>query len=120
MVLPESQRIKLLKKSGVAVSTDTIVIGMGHTCPSPSTPQFIEVSRAVTETGVPTWINMLVAFRKYLPHRNALSRIKVSLRKYQFIGGKWSRRQNFNVNSLSEARAVIRTLKVYFPEVADE
>lgn len=43
--------------------------------------------------------------------------MKMILRKYQLMRGKWWRRQNYNLNTVQEAQTLVDLIRAYFPEV---
>jgi hypothetical protein len=91
-------------------STDAIEINEGI-----GAVRFDVLSKHVLPTGISTWVNLFVVFRQRKKNTNEISKAKISLRKYQCIGEKWGRRQNFNINSVKEAKAILELLRVVYP-----
>lgn len=93
---------------------------VSKTTRSLTTPDFVVVAREHLETGFPSWYNTFLAFRLFRKDEQSFTRVKLSFRKYQKVDGKWVRRQNYNLNRIEEARLMLKMIRTYFPELADE
>ena len=88
------------------------------------TPIFVVLESVLIPTGMSSWYNCYIPYRTVMKGRKLVSKVKLSLRKYQLLANhngssdpKWIRRQNYNINHLREARAIYQLLITYFPQV---
>ena len=99
-------------------STDSIILGERRRNIGDKQPVLVELARYVVPTKFHAWVNIIFVYRQKHPLSGAMSRIKVSLRKYRYYKGRWRRVSSFNVNSVAEATAVMKILASKFPEAA--
>jgi len=99
-------------------STDSIILGERRRNIGDKQPTLVELGRYVVPTAFHSWVNIIFVYRQKHPLSGAMSRIKVSLRKYRYFKGRWRRVSSFNVNSVAEASAVMKILASKFPEAA--
>jgi len=99
-------------------STDSIILGERRRNIGDNQPVLVELGRYVVPTAFHSWVNIIFVYRQKHPLSGAMSRIKVSLRKYRYYKSRWRRVSSFNVNSVAEASAVMKILASKFPEAA--
>ena len=112
----EQESLESMLEDEQVGSTDSIILGERRRNIGPKQPVLVELGRYVVPTKFHSWVNVIFVYRQKHPSSGAMSRIKVSLRKYRYWKGSWKRVSNFNVNSVAEASAVIKVLRSKFPE----
>ena len=87
---------------------------------SPTTPKFIGYETSYVPCAYAGWTNCYIAYRLQRPQAGTLTAFRLTFRKYQKAHNRWLRRQCYNLNTIHEAREMLRMIKAYFPELMHE